>query len=69
MTTSHAEETSLPCDGEVSVEEGRRLLDESARLNLHMSADEFLAAWDEGRIADTDNLQVQQVASLIRFAR
>lgn len=53
----------------VSLEDGRKLLDASARLNLNMSGAEFLAAWDDGRILDSDSLPVQQVASLIPFAR
>jgi hypothetical protein len=53
----------------VDLDEGRRMLDESARLNLNMSGDEFLAAWDERRIPNPDSLRVQQVASLIHFVR
>ena len=54
---------------EVSREEGRHLLDDAARRYLNMSGEEFMAAWDEGRIADPDGLRVQQVATLLPFAR
>lgn len=72
MTRADAGKTRCPHDQddvEVTFEEGRRMLDESARLNLNMSADDFLAAWDEDRIPNPDSLRVQQVASLIHFAR
>ena len=54
---------------EVDLDEGRRLLDEAARKLLHMSGEEFIAAWDDGRITDSDSLRVQQVAALLPFAR
>lgn len=54
---------------EISLEEGRRMLDEAARLHLNMSGEEFIAAWDEGRIPTGDSLSVQQVAALLPFGR
>jgi hypothetical protein len=54
---------------EISLERGRRMLDEAARQYLNMSADEFILAWDEGRFTDPDSLRVQQVAALLPFAR
>lgn len=54
---------------EISLEEGRRLLDTAARRYLNMSGGEFMAAWDEDRIPNPDTWAVQQVASLLPFAR
>lgn len=54
---------------EVSLAEGRRLLDEAARRLLHMTGEEFIAAWDGGRFAEPDRGGVQQVAALLPFAR
>ncbi len=54
---------------EISLDDGRRLLDDAARQYLNMSAVEFIAAWDEGRFADPDSLRVQQVAALLPFGR
>lgn len=54
---------------EISLDDGRRLLDDAARQYLNMSATEFIAAWDEGRFADPDSLRVQQVAALLPFGR
>lgn len=56
-------------DDEVSVEEGRQLLDDAARRHLHMSGEAFLEAWEHGRFNDPDSLRVQQVAALLPFAR
>lgn len=71
MTVHTSEETAHPYGEveEISIAEGARMLDDSARLNLNMTGEEFLAAWDEGRIPNPDSLRVQQVASLINFAR
>lgn len=58
------------CDvEEISLDEGRKLLDQAARLHLNMSGEEFMAAWDEGRFEDPDTLAVQQVAALLPFGR
>lgn len=54
---------------EISLEEGRELLDQAARRYLGMSADDFISAWDEDRIPDPDSLRVQQVAALLPFGR
>ena len=39
----------LPGIHEVTDEEGRAILDNAARHYLHMSGEEFLKAWKEGR--------------------
>ena len=54
---------------EVAHEEGRQMLDAAAREHLNMTGEEFIAAWDEDRILDTDTLRVQQVAALLPFGR
>lgn len=54
---------------EITLEEGREMLDRAARKYLNMSGDEFVAAWDEGRIPEPDSLAVQQVATLLPFGR
>lgn len=58
------------CDvEEISLEEGRELLDRAARRDLNMSGDEFVHAWDNGLITEPDSLRVQQVAALLPFGR
>jgi len=47
--------------------EGKELLDRAAQWWLGMTAEEFIAAWDAGRLEDT--LGVQEVAALLPFAR
>ncbi len=37
---------------EISLDRGRRMLDEAARQYLNMSAEEFIVAWDEARFTD-----------------
>jgi hypothetical protein len=54
---------------ELSLDEGRGMLDDAARRYLNMSAEEFIQAWDEERFADPDSLRVQQVAALLPFGR
>lgn len=54
---------------EISLQEGRVMLDEAARQYLNMSGDEFITAWDEGRFTEPDTLRVQQVAGLLPFGR
>jgi hypothetical protein len=55
---------------ELSVEEGRRLLDEAARRYLNMTGDEFIESWDAGLFGDrADTLPVMQVAGLLPLAR
>jgi hypothetical protein len=54
---------------EISLDDGRRMLDEAARQYLNMSGDEFVAAWNEDRFTDPDSLRVQQVAALLPFGR
>jgi hypothetical protein len=57
---------------ELSTEEGRALLDRSARRELGISGEEFLARWDAGEYeADGDGgyLTAGATAMLIPFAR
>ena len=53
----------------VGQDEGRRLLDDAARRHLNMSREEFLAAWDDGRLADLDGGALDKVAVLEPFGR
>lgn len=48
--------------------EGRRILDEAARKSFDLSADEFIARWDEGDIDDLDHAAAMRVAMLIPLA-
>jgi hypothetical protein len=69
-TTSETTSDDILSDvREVSHEEGRQMLDAAARKYLNMTAEEFIAAWDEDRILETDDLRVQQVAALLPFGR
>lgn len=53
-----------------SPEEGRRIFDEAAQFYLHMSGDEFLAAWDSGRFRDDPDLpRVMDVVMLLDLVR
>jgi hypothetical protein len=54
---------------ELTAEESRDLLDEAARRLLNMSGDEFVSAWDEQRFAQSDSLEVMQVAALLPGVR
>lgn len=54
---------------EITPAEGRKMLDDAARRSLNMSAEDFIAAWDEDRIPEPDSLRVQQVAMLLPFGR
>jgi hypothetical protein len=66
----NVESQESACEAEeISLEDGRRMLDEAARQHLNMTGAEFIEAWDEGRFADPDSLAVQQVASLLPFGR
>jgi hypothetical protein len=55
---------------ELSREEGLELLDREARRYLHMSAEEFIRAWEAGKFDDDpDQPDVMYVAMLLPFAR
>jgi hypothetical protein len=54
---------------EVSNEEGRALFDRAARFYLHLSGEEFLMAWNEGKFQDPDQPEIMAVAVLLPFAR
>lgn len=55
---------------EVSDAEGLAILDNAARHYLHMSGEEFLRAWKEGRFENgaCEDLRVAWVSMLIPFA-
>ncbi len=54
---------------DISVEEAKNMLDQAAWRRLGMSGEEFRTAWDEGRLADQDNLTVMEVAALLPGVR
>lgn len=55
---------------ELTYDEGRALLDKTARRLLGMSGEEFIAAWDSGEIAwDLPSTAINSVAILLPFAR
>ena len=64
--TTHIE----PDIHEVSDAEGRAILDNAARHYLHMSGDEFLLAWKEGRFQNgaCDHPGVAWVSMLVPLA-
>lgn len=49
--------------------QGWDLLDEHARRYLHMTAQEFIDAWNAGTIQDPDRPEVMRVAMLLPLAR
>lgn len=54
---------------ELTADESRDLLDEAAHRLLNMSGDEFVRAWNEQRFAQSDSLEVMQVAALLPGVR
>ena len=65
--------TAHPTNGqirELTREEGLALLDREARRYLHMSAEEFIRAWEAGEFdGDPDRPDVMYVAMLLPFAQ
>jgi hypothetical protein len=54
----------------ITKREGRRMLEEEARRSLGMSADEFIEAWEGGRLdARADEPEVSRIAMLLPLAR
>ncbi len=54
---------------ELSLEEGREMVDKLARQYLNMGMDEFIAMWDAGNFADPDKPEVMRIAMLLPFVR
>jgi hypothetical protein len=55
---------------ELSLAEGRELLDKQARQYLRMSGEEFSRRWEAGEFDDNpDRPEVMHVAMLLPFAR
>lgn len=54
---------------ELSVEEGRALLNERAQRYLGMDGDEFVRKWDAGEVENPDRPEVLRVATLLSFVR
>jgi hypothetical protein len=55
---------------ELTLEEGRSLLDKQARKYLNISGDEFIKKWDAGEFGDDpDRPEIMHVAMLIPFVR
>ena len=53
---------------ELSLEEGRKLLDKQARRYLNMSGDDFIKKWEAGEFDDNpDRPEVMEVAMLLPF--
>ncbi len=53
---------------ELSREEAWALLDATARQQLGMSGDEFVAQWKSGELQECDRPEVMRVAFLINLA-
>ncbi len=55
---------------ELTQEEGMALLDREAQRYLHMSAEQFMKAWEAGEFDDDpDRPDVMYVAMLLPFAK
>jgi hypothetical protein len=55
---------------ELSLEEGRKLLDKQARRYLNMSGDEFIQKWESGEFDDDpDRPEIMRLVMLIPFAK
>ena len=53
---------------EVSIEDGRSMLDAAAQEHLGVSGPSFLRDWRAGKYAEHDNPDVAKVALLVPFA-
>lgn len=53
----------------ISREEGVEILNQAARQNLDMTADEFVKLWDAGEIENPDRPEVMRVAMLLPLGR
>ena len=55
---------------ELTLEEGRKLLDQQARRYLHMSGEEFIRKWEAGEFDDNpDQPEIMRLVMLIPFAK
>ena len=55
---------------ELTLEDGRKLLDKQARRYLKMSGGEFIKKWEAGEFGDDpDRPEVMRVVMLIPFAK
>jgi hypothetical protein len=55
---------------ELSLEEGRKLLDKQARRYLNMSGDQFIQKWESGEFDDDpDRPEIMRLVMLIPFAK
>lgn len=54
---------------EATQQEGQEMLDRAAQEVLGISGEEFLARWDAGEYAHSDDPAITRVAMLIPFAR
>ena len=55
---------------ELTIEEGRNLLDKQARRYLNMSGGEFIKKWEAGEFGgDSDRPEVMRLVMLIPFAK
>jgi hypothetical protein len=63
-------QTEVTPTKELTLEEGRVLLDKQARRYLNMSGDEFVKRWEAGEFDDDpDRPEIMRVAMLIPFAK
>ena len=55
---------------ELTLEQGRALLDKQARKYLYLSGDEFIKKWDAGGFAENpDRPEIMRLVMLIPFAK
>jgi len=55
---------------ELTLEDGRKLLDKQARRYLNMSGSEFIKKWEDGEFRDDpDRPDVMRLVMLIPFAK
>jgi hypothetical protein len=53
---------------QLNEQESWNLIEENAQRYLHMTASQFIEAWDAGRL-DTERPEVMRVANLLSFVR
>ncbi len=55
---------------ELTLEDGRKLLDKHARRYLNMSGSEFIKKWEAGELGDdSDRPEVMRLVMLVPFAK
>ncbi len=70
MHESTMAKTGTGTMNELTLEDGRKLLDKQARRYLNMSGDDFIKKWEAGEFGDdSDRPEVMRLVMLVPFAK